>query len=154
LIATYTSNINWPRSVCCLFKNDGSLIICEQDRCCLLLFTSQMMLRSTCGGTRGNGLYEFDSPWNVASLLDDSSSNVLVADTNNRRVQYFSIGYHGQFTYKHTFKTKEKPYFVATSNQHFAVSCEKGVILCFLAKQKIQVADIDLNRISWIQSKL
>jgi hypothetical protein len=154
LIATYTSNINWPRSICCLSKTDGSLIICEQEQCRLLLFTSQLMLRSTCGETRGNGLYEFDSPWSIASLLDNSSSNVLVADTNNRRVQYFSIGYNGQFLHKHTFKTNEKPYFVATSDHHFAISCEKGVLMCFLAKQKKQVANIDLNKISFIQSKI
>jgi hypothetical protein len=112
------------------------------------------MIRSTCGGKRGNGIYEFDSPWSVASLLDKSSSNILVADTNNRRVQYFSIGYNDRFLHKSTFLTKEKPYFVATSNQHFAVSCEKGLIICFLAKEKIQVTNIDLNKISSIQSKL
>jgi hypothetical protein len=153
LLATHTLNINWPRSVCCSAENDGSLIVCEQDRCRLLLFTSQLMHRSTCGETRGNGLYEFDSPWSVASLLDKSSSNVLVADTNNRRVQYFSIGYDGQFLHKHTFITKEKPYFVATSYQHFAVSCEKGLIISFLAKAKLPVAIIDLNKASLKQSK-
>ena len=114
------------------------------------------MLRSTCGGTRGNGPYEFDSPWSVASLLDSSSSSshVLVADTNNRRVQYFSIGYQDRFIYKQTLMTKEKPYFVATSNEHFAVSCEKGLIISFLAKEKIRVANIDLNKTSFIQSKI
>ncbi len=154
-MATYTSNINWPRSVCCLSENNGSLIVCEQDRCRLLLFTSQLILLSTCGGTRGKGPYEFDSPWSVASLIDrSSSSNVLVADTNNRRLQYFSIRHNDQFILKNTLITKEKPYFVTTNNRHFAVSCEKGLILSFLAKERIQMANIDLNRASFIQSKI
>ncbi|CAF1233349.1 unnamed protein product [Rotaria magnacalcarata] len=148
LLATYASNLNWPRSVCCLSGSDGSLIVCEQDRCRLLLFTSQLMLRSTCGGKKGNDLYEFDSPWSVASFIDGSSSKVLVADTNNRRVQCFSIGFHGEFMYKHTFVTKEKPYFVGTSNQHFAISCEKSLILTFSIKKRKQLATIDLNRTS------
>jgi hypothetical protein len=110
--------------------------------------------RSKCGGKRGNGSYEFDSPWAIASLLDKSSSNVLVADTNNRRVQYFSIGYNDQFLYKHTFMTKEKPYFIATSNQHFAVSCEKGLIMTFLTKNKREIGDIDLNKALFKKSKI
>jgi hypothetical protein len=115
------------------------------------------MLRSTCGGTRGKGPYEFDSPWSVASFVNrssSSSSNVLVADTNNRRVQYFSIGYNDRFILKHTLITKEKPYFIATNNRHIAVSCEKGLVVSFLAKQRIQVANIDLNRAAFVQSKI
>ncbi|CAF1417141.1 unnamed protein product [Rotaria sp. Silwood1] len=155
LLATYASNINWPRSVCCLSKSDGSLIVCEQDRCRLVLFTSQLMLRSTCGGKRGNNIYEFDSPWSIASFFDkSSSSNILVADTNNRRVQHFLIEYNGKFLYKQTFITKEKPFFVGTSNQHFAISCEKGFIITFLIKRKIEIAKIDLNKTSIIQSSI
>lgn len=114
------------------------------------------MLRSTCGGKKGNDLYEFDSPWSVASLFDDSSSSpyVLVADTNNRRVQCFEIEFNGQFSYKYTFPTTEKPYFVGTSKQHFAVSCEKGLVRTFLTKEKRQIAIIDMNKISMIQSKM
>ncbi|CAF1068945.1 unnamed protein product [Rotaria sordida] len=153
LLASYTSNINWPRSICCLSEKDGSLIICEQDRCRLLLFTSKLILRSTCGGKRGNGLYEFDSPWSIAELIDNSSSsNVLVADTNNRRIQFFSIGYNGQFLHKHCLITKEKPYFIATSKRHFAVSCEKCFIITFLTNQRTKVANINLKKISSIQN--
>ncbi|CAF2394692.1 unnamed protein product [Rotaria sp. Silwood2] len=152
LLASYFSNINWPRSICCLSESDGSLIICEQDRCRLLLFTSKLMLRSTCGGTRGNGLYEFDSPWSVAALIDNSSSNVLVADTNNRRIQFFTIEYNGQFLYQNSLVTKEKPYFIATSKKHFAVSCEKGFIITFLINKRTQVANINLKKISSIQN--
>ncbi|CAF2564925.1 unnamed protein product [Rotaria sp. Silwood2] len=154
LLATYASNINWPRSVCCLSGSDGSLIVCEQDRCRLLLFTSQLMLSSTCGGKRGNDLYEFDSPWSVASFFERSLSNVLVADTNNRRVQHFLIEYSGKFLYKQSFITKEKPFFVGTSNQHFAISCEKGLIITYLIKRKMEVAKIDLNRTSIIQNSI
>ncbi|CAF1079115.1 unnamed protein product [Rotaria sordida] len=154
LLATYALNINWPRSVCCLSESDGSLIVCEQDRCRLILFTPQLILLSTCGGKRGHDLYEFDSPWSVASFYDKSSSNVLVADTNNRRVQYFTIEYNGKFLYKQSFLTKEKPFFVGTSKQHFAISCEKGLIITFLIKRKIQVAKIDLNRTSIIQNSI
>ena len=32
LIATYTSKINWPRSVCCLSESDGSLIVCQEEK--------------------------------------------------------------------------------------------------------------------------
>jgi hypothetical protein len=126
LLATYSSNIN------------------------------QLIFLSTCGETRGKGPYEFDSPWSVATLLDrsSSSSNVLVTDTNNRRLQYFSIGNNHRFLLKHTLITKEKPYFVTTNNQHFAVSCEKSLIISFLAKERIQMANIDLNRASFIQSKI
>jgi hypothetical protein len=45
-------------------------------------------------------------------------------------------------------------YFVTTNNRHLAVSCEKGLILSFLAKERIQMANIDLNRASFIQSKI
>jgi hypothetical protein len=149
----YVSNINWPRSVCCLSENDGSLIVCEQDRCRLVLFSSHLMLRSTCGGRRGNGINEFDSPWSVAtSVHNSSSSNVLVADTNNYRIQFFTIGYNGQFLYEYTLTTKEKPYFIATSKQHFAVSCEKGFISTFLNERKTPVANINLNKISSTKS--
>jgi hypothetical protein len=148
----YVSNINWPRSVCCLSENDGSLIVCEQDRCRLIVFTSKLILRSICGGRRGNGLYEFDSPWSVSTLLDNSSSNILVADTNNQRIQFFTIEYNGRFLHKYTLVTKEKPYFIATSKQHFAVSCEKSFIKTFLTKEKTQVANINLNKILSIQS--
>jgi hypothetical protein len=110
------------------------------------------MLRSTCGGTRGNGPYEFDSPWSVAALLDNSTSNVFVADTNNRRIQVYIIGYNGQFIHKYTLNTKKKPYFIATSKQHFAISCEKGFINTFLAKERTQLAKINLNKISSISS--
>jgi hypothetical protein len=60
---------------------------------------------------------------------------VLVADTNNRRLQYFSIRNNDRFLFKNTLITKEKPYFVSTNNRHFAVSCEKGLIISFLAKK-------------------
>jgi hypothetical protein len=149
----YVSNINWPRSVCCLSENDGSLIVCEQDQCRLLLFSSHLMLRSTCGGKRGNDLYEFDSPWSVATFVDNSISNVLVADTNNQRIQCFTIGYNGQFSYKYTLTLKEKPYFIATSKQHFAVSCEKGIISTFLIKERNSIGNINLNKIVLTQSK-
>ena len=111
------------------------------------------MLRSKCGGERGNGLYQFDSPWSVASLFDKTTSGVLVADTNNRRLQYFSIGYNGRFLHKQSFLTKEKPYYVATSQQHFAVSCERGLIICYLAKDKAMVTRINLNKSTALQSK-
>lgn len=153
LLASYASNINWPRSVCCLTGEDNSIIVCEQDRCRLVLFTSQLILRSTCGSKRGNGQYEFDSPWNVASLLNSSSPYILVADTNNRRVQCFSIGYQDRFIYKQTFQTKEKPYFIATSNEHFAVSCENGVIDTFVSKDRRPIARIELNKTSLIRNK-
>ena len=155
LLATYASNINWPRSVCCLTGEDNSIIVCEQDRCRLVLFTSQLMLRSTCGGQRGNGQYEFDSPWNVASLtiVSNSSSWILVADTNNRRVQCFSIGYQDRFIYKQTLKTKEKPFFIATNNEHIAVSCENGVIETFLSEDRRQLARIELNKSTFMQKK-
>ena len=110
------------------------------------------MLRSTCGGKRGNGLYEFDSPWSVAALLDNSSSHVLVADTNNQRIQIFAIGYNGQFLHKSTILTQEKPYFVATSKQHFAVSCEKGFVSTFLVEGNTPVANINLIKIASTQS--
>lgn len=154
LLASYVSNINWPRSVCCLFENDSSLVVCEQDRCRLLLFTSQLMLRSKCGEKRGNGLYEFDSPWHVASISNKSSSNILVADTNNQRVQYFSIGYNDKFIHKSTFLTKEKPYFIGTSNQHFVISCEKGLIMTYLINEEKQVGNIDLNKTIFRKSKI
>jgi len=125
LLATYSSNIN------------------------------QLIFLSTCGETRGKGPYEFDSPWSVAALLDrSSSSNVLVTDTDNPRLQYFCIGNNHRYLLKHNLITKEKPYFVTTNNQHFAVSCEKSLILSFLAKERIQVVNIDLNRASFIQSKI
>jgi len=112
------------------------------------------MFRSTCGGTRGNGPYEFDSPWSVAELIRNSSSNVLVADTNNRRIQCFLIGYKGRFIHKYTFITKEKPYFIATNKQHFAVSCEKGFIKTFLADEGIQIGNINLNKVLSIRSNM
>ena len=147
LLASYTSNINWPRSVCCLSETDGSLIVCEQDRCRLLLFTPQLMLRSTCGGVRGNGLYEFDSPWSIATLFNKSSSNILVADTNNRRIQFFTIEYNGQFLHKYSLTIKERPLFVATSKQYFAVSCENSFISTYLANNRIKIANINLSKI-------
>jgi len=110
------------------------------------------MLRSTCGERRGNGLYEFDSPWSIAALSNNSSSNVLVADTNNQRMQFFTIGYNGQFLHDCTLITKEKPYHTATSKQYFAISCEKGFISTFLAKERSQVANIDLNKIASTES--
>ena len=103
-------------------------------------------------GTRGNGPYEFDSPWSVAALSDNSSSNVLVAGTNNRRIQFYTIGYNGEFLYKNTLITKAKPYFIATSKQHFAVSCERGSIITYLAKERTRIANISLNKIASIQS--
>ena len=156
LLATYASNINWPRSVCCLSGSDGSLVVCEQDRCRLVLFTPLLMLRSTCGGKRGNGNYEFDSPWSVASFTDQQASinQILVADTNNQRIQIFSIGYNDRFLFKNSLTTKEKPYFLATSNVYFSVSCEKGLIISYLAKERIQVSIIDLNKTSFIKSKI
>jgi hypothetical protein len=148
LLSSYTEQMQWPRSVCCLSSTDGSLIVCQQEQCCLLLFTSQLMLRSTCGGQRGTGPYEFDSPWCVASLFDVTSSNILVADTNNRRVQYFTIANDGQFIHKRSLSTKHKPYFLSTSHEHFAVSCEHGFVLCYSARDRKLVKRIDLTTIS------
>jgi hypothetical protein len=110
------------------------------------------MLRSTCGGKRGNNFYEFDSPWSVATLIDSSISYVLVADTNNQRIQFFTIRYNGQFLYQSTLLIKEKPYFIATSKLHFAVSCEKSLIKTFLIKDKLPIANINLNKIASTQS--
>lgn len=147
-------NVTWPRSVCCLSGSDGSIIVCEEDRCRLMLFTSLLMLRSTCGGKRGNGPYEFDSPWSVISFVDQqSSTNILVADSNNQRIQLFTLGYNDQFLLKNTLMTKTKPYFLATNNIYFVVSCEKGLIISYLAKEGIQVSIIDLNKTSFIKSK-
>ncbi len=59
------------RSVCCLSDNDDdSLVVCEQNRCQLLLFTPQLMFYSTCDGMKDGDPYEFDSPWNVTAFLD------------------------------------------------------------------------------------
>ena len=153
MLATYPSKIHWPRSVCCLADDDGSLIVCEEDQCRLILFTPRLMLRSTYGGKRGNHSDQFDSPWSVATTFDNSKSNILVADSNNRRIQFFTIGYSGQFRYQHTVTLNEKPYFLATSKQHFAVSCEKGLIYTFRSKGKLPVATIDLNQIFSTPSK-
>ena len=112
------------------------------------------MLRSTCGGNRGKDHYEFDSPWSVATLFNQSSPNVLVADTNNQRIQCFTIGYNGEFLYKYTLVTNERPYFIATSKEHFAVSCEKGFINTFRAKDRTLIANINLNKISSTESKM
>ncbi|CAF2088724.1 unnamed protein product [Rotaria magnacalcarata] len=152
LLASYTLNINWPRSICCLSETDGSLILCEQERCRLLLFTSQLVLRSTCGGTRGDNLYQFDSPWSVATLNDNSSINVAVADTNNRRIQFFTIEHNGQFLYKYGLVTKEKPYFIATSKRYFAVSCENGIIITFSANERTELSKINFKKISSTQN--
>jgi hypothetical protein len=111
------------------------------------------MLRSICGGKRGNEHYEFDSPWSVATLIDNSISYILVADTNNQRIQFFTIEYDGEFLYQYTLLTKEKPYFIATNKLHFAVSCTKGLIKTFLIKGKIPIANINLNKIVSRQSK-
>lgn len=97
----------------------------------------------------------------MATLLDKFSSSsslslpkILVADTNNRRIQCFSIEFNGQFLYEHTFKMKEKPYFIETSNRHFAVSCENGLIRTFLVKEKRSLAKIDLNRTPMVPSNI
>lgn len=146
--------ITWPRSICCLPGNDSSIIVCEEDHCRLMLFTSLLMLRSTCGGKRGNGPYEFNSPWNVTSFLDHQSlTNILVADSNNHRIQIFTLGYNDRFLLKDSLITKQKPFFLATNNVYFVVSCEKGWIVSYLAKEKIEVSTIDLNRTSFIKSK-
>ncbi|CAF1249069.1 unnamed protein product [Adineta steineri] len=154
LLATYAYNINWPRSICCLNGNDGSIIVCEQERCRLILFTSQLMFRSTCGGIRGNGFCQFDSPSNVVELIEDSSSYILVADTNNRRLQCFFIGYRGEFIHKYNIITKEKPYFIGTNKQFIAVSCEKGFINCYLTKENDQIAEINLNKLLSIKKTI
>ena len=147
LLAKYTLDIHWPRSVCCFSESDGSLIICEQDRCRLLLFTSRLMLRSICGGTRGHGTYEFDSPSAVAASFDVSlPSTVLVADTNNRRVQYFTIRPNGDFSLADTRTITDKPVYIASSKEHLAVSCENAVILTFENKQRKILATIHLRK--------
>lgn len=153
MLAMYPSKIHWPRSVCCLSEDDGSLIVCEEDQCRLILFSPRLMLRSTYGGKRGNQFDQFDSPWSVATLFDNSKSIVLVADSNNRRIQFLTIDYHRQFRYEHTLTLEDKPYFIATSKQHFAVSCEKGLIHTFRSKGRILVATIDLNQIFSTTSK-
>lgn len=153
LIATYPSRIHWPRSVCCLRENDGSLIVCEEDQCRLIHFSSRLMLLSTYGGTRGNGREQFDSPWSVATTFDKLKPNILVADSNNRRIQFLSIGFQGQFQYQHSLSIKEKPFFVATSREHFAVSCEKSVIYTYRTQGRIPIATIDLNQLFPTSSK-
>lgn len=148
----YAYNINWPRCVCHLSQTDGSLIICEQERCRLILFTSQLMFRSTCGGTRGNGLDEFDSPWSVAEFVENSSSNILVADTNNRRIQCFTIGYRGKFIYKYTLATKDKPFYLATTRHWLAVSCENGFLKTFYIPEREEILNLNLNQLFSIKS--
>lgn len=147
MIAMYPSKIHWPRSVCCLTENDGSLIVCEEEQCRLIHFSSRLMLLSTYGGTRGNGLDQFDSPWSVAAGFDRLKSNVLVADSNNRRVLFLTIGFQGQFRYQYSVSIKEKPFFIAISREHFAVSCEKSLIYTFRTDGTIPIATIDLNQI-------
>lgn len=147
LLAKYTLDIHWPRSVCCFSESDGSLIVCEQDRCRLLLFTSRLMLRSICGGRRGQGVNQFDSPSAVATSLDVSSpSTVLVADTNNRRVQCFTIRPNGDFSLANTLTFDDKPVYIASSREHLAVSCENAVILTFENKQRKALAIIHLRK--------
>ena len=153
LLATYTSKIDWPRSVCCLSETDGSLVVCEQDRCILLLFTSQLMFRSSCGGRRGKGIFEFDSPWSVTSLFDKTMSNIVVADTNNRRLQHFAIGQNGRFIFKNSFQTNEKPFYVTSSEHYFAVSCERALIVSYSSKEKTLRTEIDLNKSRMIKSE-
>ena len=148
LLAKYTLDIHWPRSVCCFSEGDGSLIVCEQDRCRLLLFTSRLMLRSICGGTRGHGTYEFDSPSAVATSFDESSpSTVLVADTNNRRVQYFTIRPNGTFSLVNTRTITDKPVYIASSREHLAVSCENAVIITFENRKRKALATIHLRKL-------
>lgn len=106
------------------------------------------MLRSTCGGNRGEGEYEFNSPWSVASLFDQTKNEILVADTNNQRIQLFHIEEDDyQFRYKLTLMIKEKPFYISTSKQHFAVSCQNGLISTFLANNKTHLTNININRI-------
>ncbi|UJR34941.1 hypothetical protein I4U23_027719 [Adineta vaga] len=152
LLATYAYNINWPRSVCYLSETDGSLIICEQERCRLILFTSQLMFRSTCGGTRGNDSYELDSPWHVTEFIENSSSNILVADTNNRRIQCFLIGHRGKFIYKYTLTTKDKPFYLATTKHWLAVSCENGFLKTFFIPEREEILNVNLNELFSIKT--
>mgnify|MGYP002388133573 CR=1 FL=1 len=111
------------------------------------------MLRSTCGEHCGDSDYEFNSPWSVASLFDQTLPHVLVADTNNQRIQCFSNEYDYQFRFRYTLMMKQKPYYLATSKRHFAISCEKGLIYTFLAKDRTLLATVDFNKICSRKSK-
>lgn len=87
-------------------------------------------------------------------MFDSLSSSILVADTNNRRIQFFTIDYNGNFVYKYNIMTKEKPYFVGTSKRHFAVSCEKSFIVTYSANERIELSNINLKKITIIKTNI
>ena len=132
----------WPRSVCSL---GSALVVCQEDRCRLLLFTSALILRSTCGRERGRDLDQFDSPWSVTTL-GATSNSILVADSNNRRLQSFKIGSQGEFLFQFSLITREKPFFVTSNERYFAVSCENGQILSYSTAGNISMANVNLRR--------
>lgn len=138
-----------PRSICCLTWTDGSYVLCETSRNRLLLFTSRLILRSICGGISGNGDYEFNCPSNVApQFISSASSNIIVADTNNRRIQFFLIQSNGEFRYQSTLLLKEKPIYLSSTLTHFAISCSNGSIVTYSNYQNEMIAMIDLKNIS------
>ncbi|CAF1121733.1 unnamed protein product [Didymodactylos carnosus] len=137
-ISLHGQQLKWPRSICTLA--DGDLIVCEQEQCRILLFSKHLLLLSHFG-SHGRGLYEFDHPWGVASL---SNSDILIADTNNKRLQCFYLGFNSRFIHKYTLLFDEKPYFVSTDiKNRFVVSCDNGLLQCFTKKRSL-ISKIDL----------
>lgn len=128
-------------------------MVCLEEKCLLILFTSQLVIRSTCGGQRGSRLNEFDSPWSVVSLIDRTMPNLIVADSNNRRLQHFSISRNGKFMFRNSFPTKKKPFFLSSSRLYFAGSCEDATIVVFSVYEEKEKNEIDLNKIRILKSK-
>ena len=75
------------------------------------------------------------------------SSTILVADKNNRRIQSSLISSQGQFLHQFTLPFKDKPYFLAISERHFAVPCENGFIFTYTNEERMQLAHINLNEL-------
>ena len=81
-----------PNSVAA--RSDGSFAILNSEANKVLIYDNSGNLSNEVGGTKGSGNYEFDAP---SAIIFDSNGNLLVADTNNNRIQKYdsSLAYSG-----------------------------------------------------------
>ncbi|XP_019634455.1 PREDICTED: E3 ubiquitin-protein ligase TRIM71-like [Branchiostoma belcheri] len=78
-------------------QRDGRVVVADPQKHSIFLFEADGTLVKQVGGwVQGQGEGQFDQPWFVCV---DKEDNIIVADTNNDRVQVFDKA----LTYKHKF---------------------------------------------------
>ena len=143
-LGTPILTIDGVEEPCAVVNQRGEVVVTERGKHCISIFSpSGEKLRSF--GIQGSGQGQFESPHGVAV---DGAGNILVADTDNHRIQKFTA--NGQFLSEVSMQGKEVD---APMNIAFNARNDKVYVVDY-KNRLVQILNSDLSSSSTFELRL